>query len=265
MSKRKVHHEEHADETWLIPYSDMLTLLLALFIVMFAMGEVDKQKLEKIGNQFNIIFSGGGGILEKEGSAAIPSPNPSPTPKNTPGVDLPIGVKTETQIEDRKMKEIMRLLEKEIGEGGYADKIKLVLNPEALEISIQDTVLFASGQATLLKDVVPILDLMAKIFSEIDNNIKVVGHTDNVPIKNNQFRSNWDLSAMRAINVMESLIAKGNLRPERFIIQGNGEYSPKYDNSTAAGRDKNRRVEIFIIRMFPLYEETTPVYRGAML
>jgi len=252
MPKKKVHHEEHVDEAWLLPYADMLTLLLALFIVMFAMGQIDKQKLQQFSTQFNIIFSGGSGILDNNGNSTLPSLKPGSNP--IPGSDLgnSIEKKTQTQIEDDKMKEIMGLLKAEIELQNYSDKIKLVLNHESLEISIQDTVLFASGEAVMLENVNPILHTIAKMLSQIDNETRIVGHTDNIPIKNNKFRSNWDLSAIRAINVMEFLVEQGNLKPNRFIIQGNGEYSPKYDNSTEAGRAQNRRVEIFIIRMYPL-------------
>lgn len=242
MSNKKAHHEEHVDETWLIPYADMLTLLLALFIVMFAMSKTDKEKFEKVSEQFNIIFSGGSGFLEGEGNSVIPMKNFNK--ESSPGT-----------IENNKMNGIREFLEGEIKKEGYSDEIKLVLNNEGLEISIQDTVLFASGDANVLNDVTHILYTITKVLSGIENTVKIVGHTDNVPIKNSKFSSNWDLSAARAINVMQFFVDKGNLLPNRFIVQGNAEYSPKYDNSTEEGRANNRRVEIYIIRKYPLKTE----------
>lgn len=238
MAKKKAHHEEHVDETWLIPYSDMLTLLLALFIVMFAMSEVDKEKMQRFSQQFNVIFSGGSNnaIFEEPGETLVP-------PQNT--ID-------NTVMENDKMTEIKLFLDKEIEQKGYSDKVKVMLNHEGLEIAIQDIALFKSGDDKVIPEISPLLLQISKMLDGIDNSIKIVGHTDNVPVNNSKFRSNWDLSAMRAINVMNFLVEKGKLRPERFSIQGYGEYKPEFDNSTADGRSKNRRVEIFVVRKYPI-------------
>jgi chemotaxis protein MotB len=225
MSRKKEHHEEHADESWLLPYSDLLTLLLALFIVMFAMSQVDKEKFEQTSQQFNVIFSG------------TSFPATSTTVNNI-------------TIEEDKMIEIKESIEEEIRDNEYSDKVKVLLNNEGLEISIQDVVLFNSGDAEVLEGISPLLLQISRTLNGLNNNIKVVGHTDNIPIHNEKFRSNWDLSAMRAVNVMGFLIDQGGLDPKRFSFQGYGQYSPKFDNSTAEGRGKNRRVEIFLIRKF---------------
>jgi chemotaxis protein MotB len=190
-----------------------------------------------------VIFAGGSGFLEKDGNSILPL-NPGKSSDNTG--------KTDKEMEDDKMNEIKELLEENIEVEGFSDKIVLVLNEEGLGISIQDSVLFASGDATVMRGVSPVLDLIAETLSDIDNKIKIVGHTDNVPIKNSRYRSNWDLSAMRAINVMQFLVDKGNLEQERLLIQGNGEYSPKYSNSTKEGRAKNRRVDIIVVRKHPV-------------
>lgn len=239
MSDKKRHHEEHADETWLLPYSDLLTLLLALFIVMFAMSNLDKEKFKKISEQFNLIFSGGSGVMNEGGAAAISL--------QSGGSGL-----SNQSIEESQMLKIKESIEREIRENGYQDKIRVNLNNEGLEISIQELVLFNSGEAEVLNSVTPLLLQVAKILNALDNHIKVAGHTDNVPIRNGKFRSNWDLSAMRAINVTTFLVEQGGLRPERFSVQGYSQYVPRFDNSTAEGRAKNRRVEIFLVRKYPV-------------
>ena len=236
--KKKVHHEEHVDETWLIPYADMLTLLLALFIVMFAMSQTDKEKFKKVSEQFNVIFSDGSGVLEKDGTVVIPEN--STTSYDTKGV-----------IEEDKMNEVKRMLEEEVKSKGYSDKVKVELNKEGLEISIQDTVLFNSGEAEVLKGVSPLLIQISTMLQKLDNDIKIVGHTDNVPIFTEKFRSNWDLSSMRAINVMKFMVDAGKLHAEKFSIQAYGQYKPKFDNSTQDGRAKNRRVDMVIVRKYP--------------
>jgi chemotaxis protein MotB len=240
MSKKKQHHEEHVDEAWLLPYSDMLTLLLALFIVMFAMGQTDKSKLQAMSKQFNIIFAGGSGVMHQDGSSTIPMEN----------ISEGTG-KSASEIEENKMTEVKKMLEEEVKKEGLADKVKVELNDEGLEIAIQDVVLFNSGEAEVLKDISPILSKISSMLNGLDNKIKVVGHTDNVPINNGKFRSNWDLSAMRAINVMNYMVSSGGISQDKVSIQAYGDQMPKYSNSTEEGKAKNRRVEICVVRKYP--------------
>ena len=241
MRRKKEHHEEHADESWLLPYSDMLTLLLALFITMFAMGQVDNEKFNNMAQKFNVIFAGGSGVndgdsiiygQESEGSETIEM--------------------TEGQIEDSKMTEIKNMLEEEISKEGYGDRIKVNLNGEGLEIAIQDVILFDSGDAAVLDDVSPLLLKISNMLNGLDNQIRVVGYTDNVPISNNKFRSNWELSATRAINVMNFMVTYGGIKEENMSIQAYGEYQPKTSNDTEEGKAQNRRVEIYVVRNFPV-------------
>ncbi len=236
MGKKKVHHEEHVDETWLIPYADMLTLLLALFIVMFAMSQVDKKKATALSEQFNIIFMGGTGILETGGAAVVPKPN------------APISAAaTAAEKEAQKMQELKDRLEQGIADHGLSGKVDVTLDREGLSITVQDAILFNSGEAVVLDSVQPLLIEIAKLLKPLDNNVRVAGHTDNVPIHTSEFRSNWDLSAMRAINVMNYLVDYGGLQPQKLSIQAFGQFRPKAGNDTAEGKALNRRIEIFVI------------------
>jgi chemotaxis protein MotB len=237
MSKKKQHHEEHIDETWLIPYADMLTLLLALFIVMFAMSKVDTEKMSRISEQFNIIFAGGSGFIQNDGSVVPP-------------IELPDVLK-KSVIEENQMEQLKSTLEEAIENAGYTDKITVALDGGGLDIAIQDIVLFHSGDAQVVEEAMPMLLKISEMLGKLDGDIKIVGHTDNVPIRNSKFRSNWDLSAIRAINVKDFMVEKGGLQPQLFSIQAYGEYKPKYDNTTVEGRAKNRRVEIHIDRKYP--------------
>lgn len=248
MSKKKQHHEEEVDEKWLLPYSDMLTLLLALFIVMFAMSSVNQNKLQKIASQFNVIMSGGSGIMDGQSK----SPTTAVIPKS--------GDSNNTKEQDT-MLALKLNLDKEIQKSGYGGKVKVTLNNDGLGIAIQDVILFNSGDADVLKSVYPLLVQISKMVGNLDNNIKIVGYTDNVPIHNGKFRSNWDLSAMRAINVMQFMIEIGKLNPDKFSVQAYGEYLPKYNNSTAEGRAMNRRVEMIIVRKYPIVIDTSK-YNG---
>ncbi|WP_315074702.1 flagellar motor protein MotB [uncultured Clostridium sp.] len=242
MSKKKQHHEEHVDEAWLLPYSDMLTLLLALFIVMFAMGQTDKSKFQAMAKEFSVIFAGGSAMMNNSGDSAV-IPTGSPTEDQA--------IKSDSELEEDKMTEVKKQLEQEIQQEGYADKIKVELNGDGLDIAIQDVVLFNSGEADVLQNVSPLLSKISDMLQGLDNKIKVVGHTDNVPISNSKFRSNWDLSAMRAINVMNFMTTTGKVAQDRMSIQAYGDQMPKYSNDTEEGRAKNRRVEIVVARKYP--------------
>ncbi len=246
MGKKKAHHEEHIDETWLIPYADMLTLLLALFIVMFAMSEVDKTKMITLAQQFNVIFAGGAGIVEQGGKSVI-SPIQTPEGTSSEGQKPVIDSKA---AEDAEMQNIQAALEAEMQKTGYSDTIKIGLTKEGLDISIEAAILFEPGSANVLKGVNPPLLKICGALNRFDNEIVVMGFTDNVPVSSNQFRSNWDLSAMRAINVMNFMVKSGKLKEDKMSVRAFGEFKPKYDNSTVTGRAKNRRVEIFVARKF---------------
>ncbi|WP_143317461.1 flagellar motor protein MotB [Clostridium sp. HBUAS56017] len=243
MRKKKEHHEEHMDETWLIPYSDMLVLLLALFIVMFAMSKVDQEKMKAAGQSFNEVFAGSNGVLEGTGTEA--------TGDMESGEASQDEALTNAQTEEQRMTEIKKKIDEEIAKEGYSDKVKAELNSDGLEIAIQDIVLFNSGDAEVVGGVSPLLLKISDMIKNLDNEIKVVGHTDNVPISNSKYRSNWDLSSMRAVNVMNFMVSAGGVHANKVTVQAYAEYKPKYDNSTEDGRAKNRRVEISIVRKYP--------------
>lgn len=240
MKSKKQHDEEHVDESWLLPYSDMLTLLLALFIVMFAMSKVDNQKMIKLSQQFNVIFTGGKGMLNhsSENDSDIQPDNPSTSTKEN------------SEVEQDKMTIIKNNLEQEIKSEGYSDKVKVSINGEGVNVSIQDTVIFNTGKADILNNFYPVLSQISNMIKSLDNEIRISGYTDNVPIENKEFRSNWDLSYMRASNVMNFMVNTGNIVPDKFSIQAYGQYRPKYDNSTEEGRAQNRSVDILIVRKY---------------
>ena len=253
---KKHHEEDHIDETWLIPYSDMLVLLLALFIVMFAMSKVDQEKFKKMATSMRGVFSGSTAVIGTGGGSGntvieLPNLTPLPTSSTTPTPGSSSGGMTGGQIEDARMKEIRDALEGQIEDRNYQDKMKVELNAQGLEIVIQDVALFQSGDAAVVKDAYPMLSDMSAMLQGIDNNIIIAGHTDNVPVRVGTYKSNWDLSAMRAINVMHYLVDNGKIAANHFSVRAFGEFSPRYDNSTAEGRAKNRRVEIFIERIYP--------------
>ncbi|WP_396135983.1 flagellar motor protein MotB [Bacillus sp. NEB1478] len=249
LAKKKKHHEEHVDESWLIPYADMLTLLLALFIVLFAMSEVDAQKFKQMASAFRNEFTSGTGVMEEQ--ATIPTPDTDPIPKDTESIALS---KEEQKTLETAKKELEALEELQKKINSYIQSNKLTsslqtqLTENGLLITILDNALFDSGSAI----VKPGSREIGKKLSELlvttpPRNIVIAGHTDNVPINKPDIQSNWELSAFRGINFMRVLLENPGLKPNQVSASGYGEYRPKADNKTAEGRAKNRRVEVLVL------------------
>jgi chemotaxis protein MotB len=243
--KKKHHHEEHIDETWLIPYADLLTLLLALFIVLFAMSSIDVQKFQQLAKSMSSAMNGGTGIME------YPSPLPEDIPQSLYEEDAE-NDKAENPDFERKERSELALLQEKINkyieENDLDDRLETILTDEGLLITILNDVFFDSGVAAVrLNDETLARDISKLLVSDPPRNVVISGHTDNVPINNAQFDSNWHLSVMRAVNFMKLLLENGELDPRRFSAKGFGEFQPVDTNDTPEGRAMNRRVEVLIL------------------
>ncbi|UTT42679.1 flagellar motor protein MotB [Exiguobacterium aurantiacum] len=246
MKRKKKHdHEEHIPEGWLIPYADLLTLLLALFIVLFASSNVDQTKLEKMSQSFNQVFSGGTSVFQAS------------TASNS---DISRTDKTDTTANPRtyelaKLDELKEEVNQYIKKNGLEDEIEATINSSGLVLTIQDRALFSMGEATLDADARTVARSISGILEQAGNReIVVSGHTDNIPINTARFPSNWELSSARATAFMRGLLTNDALNPGQFTLASYGEYKPIATNDTEAGRSKNRRVEVLIKPLVDLSE-----------
>lgn len=253
MSKRQRRHdahEEHPDESWLLPYSDLMTLLLALFIVLYAVSSVNVSKLESLSQAFRVAFSDGLSIFE---ASTIVETGDIQSPTDMTKRMSPAG-KSKSQLqqeEQQNLEELKRQLDQYIKQNGLDTQLETQLNQTELLITIRDTALFDSGSAAIkpeARQLAQAIGTMIKPYN--DYNVLVTGHTDNQPINTAEFPSNWDLSFKRAINFMKILLDASGFAPKQFSATAYGEYHPVDTNETAAGRAKNRRVEIAILRKF---------------
>lgn len=258
--KRRPQEEHHTDETWLIPYADLLTLLLALFIVLFASSQVDQEKFEQLSNAFTGAFSGGFSMFQ--------STDIIPIDDELVYRESDVWNEWTSSSEDAQssaLAEQLELIEKEtnelialqeqiddyIVESGLADSLQTHLNNQQLMITISDVALFASASATVKPDGHTLALSMAEMLKQYPQyEVKVSGHTDILPINTPEFPSNWDLSAKRALNFMKILLDDDEPNPGRFSAVGYGEYRPVATNETVDGRTQNRRVEVSIIRNY---------------
>jgi chemotaxis protein MotB len=245
MRKRNSHHEDHVDESWLIPYADMLTLLLALFIVLFAASTIDAEKFQKIASSFNSALNGGEGPLDYNEPITLNDIPPKETiivPKE------PTASPSSEEIDRVKLKELQEKIDTYISNKKLSLSLKTNLTESGLIITILDDALFDSGSAEIKPNANKLaIEISQFLVAEPPRQIIIAGHTDNVPIKNSNYDSNWVLSFFRAYNFMEVLLKNPDLEPDMLSPIANGEYQPVASNKTEAGRAKNRRVEIKIL------------------
>ena len=265
MSKKHKHeeHEEHADETWLIPYADLLTLLLALFIVLYEMSSVDAKKFQDMSKAFSIAFNSGTGVLEQSGivtnanqmheqdntrRSADSEDSLNKTHQSQEAQEQQEQLK---QKEQQQLEELKQKLDEYIQNNGLTTQLETKLNQSELLITISDNALFSSGSASITDNAEKLGVAIGTMLSKYPGyEVTVHGHTDNQPINTFEFASNYELSAKRAINFMSILIESGKLDPRLISPTGYGEYRPIAENTTNAGRAKNRRVEVSIIRKY---------------
>lgn len=264
--KHTEHHEEHADENWLVPYSDLLTVLLALFIVLFAMGKTDEKKMGEMGRSFHMAFGGGRGgssmlacdymAPQLAPSENLPSATTSDAPLNRNEAPPASSARNRaTPLTQTALRETVQLLQlkeavdRYIKMRGLVGELEAKSTEDEVRLRIKDSTLFQSGEAYFRPESQKLAADIAKLLAGLPQQIVVTGHTDNAPINTFQFPSNWELSGMRAVNFMRFLLAQEpTLKPENFSTIGYGEYRPLRPNNSEDGRSKNRRVEVWIIR-----------------
>ncbi|NFR88169.1 MULTISPECIES: flagellar motor protein MotB [unclassified Clostridium] len=230
--KKKRENKENS-ERWLLTYSDLITLLMVLFVVLYASSNVDKQKYRQISDSFKQAFSIG----------------------DAPGAIKEVGEETNENsivndaimVESEKLDTAKSKVDELIKEYNLEGSVSTQIQERGLIISFNDNVFFNSGDATIKSEYKQKLISISKILNDIDNYIRVEGNTDNVAINTENFHSNWQLSAIRAANVVELLVKEGNISSDKLSAIGYGEYRPVKSNDTEEGRAANRRVDIVIL------------------
>lgn len=245
--KRTKKHEDHVDESWLIPYADILTLLLALFIVLFAAAEVDSKKFEDISNSFNSALQGGTGVLKHE-SAVVNIDKTQQIPKLGEAVSSEEKEEMTPEQDQKELGELQEIIEGYIEEKGLSPRLQTELTRQGLLLTITEGVLFKPGNAEVVGEARKVaVEISHLLVTDPARQIAIEGHTDNRPISTAKYPSNWELSSSRAINFMKILLENKNLDPMTFSATGYGEYQPISSNNTSEGRAENRRVEVLIL------------------
>jgi chemotaxis protein MotB len=227
MKKKKAAEEHESLDRWLLTYSDLITLLLGLFVILYSCSKVDQKQFEQISAQLSKIFGAGESVLPG-------------TPMVAPSL-LPLPAK----------ESILDSLQREITKGlvdlPEQEGITFEQNQFGLVMHFKDRLLFEVGKADLRPDSYNILTAVALSLKSIPNEILIEGHTDSIPINTPQFPSNMHLSSSRAMNTMLFLTERGGLSRDKLSVRAYGEYKPIAFNDCDTNRAKNRRVDIVIV------------------
>ena len=284
---RGAHAEHENDERWLLTYADMITLLMALFMVLFSISSVNISKYQTLQQSLKAAFSGsilpGGRSIMQSGSqsttahtpatAEIPSLvplNPVAAAKANPSIASSKANQSSASLNSKQLEAALNSMSAALREQaslaalkqkldayskahGLSNEVQTVIDRRGLVVRVlTDQLLFASGQATLQPAGYPLLNEVAQLLNvDKSHPITVEGHTDNVPIASSKYPSNWELSTDRATTVVRYLIAQGVNR-QRLGAVGYADLHPIASNATAAGRARNRRVEIVLQRINPV-------------
>lgn len=265
---RKHEHEDHVNhEAWAIPYGDLVTLLLAFFVVMYATSSINEGKYKVLSDSLNAAFRGAPRTMEP-----IPVGD---KPSKTKGDDTVAGIKPgqvikldsnkpaaqESRAEDATLQGHLQKMSEDL-ETAMQDlidqeMIRIERTPFWVEVEIKADILFPSGSAEIETPAQAVLDRIAAILAERPYPIRIEGHTDTRPIKTAQFPSNWELSAARAARIVRLFEGHG-INPGRMVVAGLGENQPLADNATEEGRNHNRRVTIVILGKPPAENDPMP-------
>lgn len=217
---------------WLLTYSDLITLMMAFFVIMYAMSKADVNKFNALKTTLAVAFRTDGA------SSSVVFDQPGTTP-------LQQVTAMDSLQEAQDFQDIIRNIQENVKDQRM---VGFNVDERGLTIRFLDNVLFDLGRAELRTDAFGLLDAVGKALKNNDHYVRIEGHADNLPIHTAQYPSNWELSAARSIAVTRYLIDKNGLEPRKMASLGYGEYRPIYPNTSEENRAKNRRVDIIVLR-----------------
>jgi len=244
------HAEKDNSERWLLSYADFITLLMVFFVILYSMSTVTTEKYNALLLSFSEAMGGvsgtsGTGVGTGPGASIPPDIVP---PTASPYVPPPGSGDQADQAEQKALEAVQQKIEQALQEYGLLDTVRLSIDDRGLVIILADVTTFESGSADIMPSFIPELVVIANILSDVDNYIRIEGHTDNVPTGNLNYPSNWELSTARATTLVQLFVHNSSIDPGKLSAVGYGEYRPIASNDTVEGRAQNRRVEIIVVR-----------------
>ncbi len=229
---------------WMIPYADLLTLLLGLFMVLFSLSKVDNETLKIYSEQLQNSLQQQNTLLIT--AQSLNSENNLPISQTgSPMSDDDTSIHPEDMLLEDMIAQDLKI----------QSGISVSREERGVVISMEENILFPLGSADLTSNAKTTLDQLAISLQEVSRPIRVEGHTDNTPIATAKYPSNWELSTARATNILKYLISKHHFKPDQLSATGYGEYHPIAENSSIEGKQKNRRVDIVILNRLGAQQE----------
>jgi chemotaxis protein MotB len=244
MKRPHAAHENH--ERWLVSYADFITLLFAFFVVMFASSQGNKaaqvsaavrSAMEE--DKITTVVTTALGRGKHEANKKAVNVDPKVTQETQP----PAQSKAPKADLQKSLQQLQAALAAELQSG----KVQVWLDERGLTISLHEAAFFDSGEAAVLPSSLPTLDKIGRVVADVPNPIRLEGHTDDRPIHNSRYRNNWELSAARAISMLELLEDRYHMASERMSVTGYAENLPSDTNDTEEGRAHNRRVDLVVL------------------
>ncbi len=236
----------------MVSYADFITLLFAFFVVMYSISSVNEGKYKTLSDSLGEAFSNRdqqGNQLQPIQIGTLPTviqPIPLENPATTADVEKRRELSEEILKERKQLGHVSDQFQQVLAPFIDDKLVAVKKNDYWIELEMNSEMLFLSGEAELSKTALSVLKKIAEVINPLPNMINIEGHTDNVPIENVKFRSNWDLSSARATSVVHELV-KAGINPLRLSAIGYGEFHPIGDNKTEAGRFENRRVVLVLM------------------
>ena len=232
MARKKKHEEHENHERWLVSYADFITLLFAFFVVMYSISSVNEGKFRVVAQS---IVEALNPMIAMSASTIKIVPDNAGGPVSTRVISIDM--------------QVYKKLSEAIKDTDSTGRVKVGQGERGVTVSITDTMLFQPGQAIILTEARDTLTRVATVLKDFPHQIRIEGHTDNLPIHTKEFPTNWELSAARALNITRFLSEGDYLPAERLAASGYGEFHPVASNDSAEGRAQNRRVELVILKM----------------
>lgn len=224
-------------DEWLATYSDCVTLLLTFFILLYSMSSVDEQKLQSLSQAFVSVMTGQSGdtfLQYNQYNGSVPIIGGE---SDTDGV-----IDAQSLGKENMYKNIKDYVEK----NDLNQAMDIKSDKRGIILELKDSILFETAKADLIPESKVVLEKINTLIESIPNDILIEGHTDNVPISNSKYASNWELSTARAVTVVRYFVEEKHQNPTKFSAAGYGEFRPIGDNNTEENMAKNRRVSILI-------------------
>jgi chemotaxis protein MotB len=232
--------EKPSRDRWLVSYADFITLLFAFFATLYAISSVDAQKLSTVAQGLQTAFDERSARQRQAGDGVLPAHSA-----------------IAGSADERTTADVVQAVNHDLAEELASEHLELIVDRRGVTLSIPEAGTFAVGRDELSPTAQELVARIASTLERFDNPVRVEGHTDDVPIHNARFVSNWDLSAARASRVVEFLIATG-LSPRRLSATGYGEFHPRVPNDSPEARASNRRIDLVILNASASLDEPAP-------